>query len=491
MQLNPQSEGSIGSNSSQISRDIHPETAGPRILMLGWEYPPHISGGLGTACEGLTKSLFELKVNIDFVVPKLFGDEAADHMKLFEPSGFFRRKQDELSESITTITATSVTTANRIRRTWEVSSHLLPYLGPEEFLAWKEEISLLSKTDQEIKWREYWEKVSLQSGSGDHYGTALFREVDTYAQRVSLIVQDESLQNSIDVIHAHDWMTFPAGLMAAQRTGRPLVLHVHSIEHDRSGEGGNPHILHIEGEGLSKCHHIIAVSNFTKKQIQEKYKISPHKITVVHNGGPESLPRLTQAMPKTISEKISEIEPEKGYYTVLFLGRMTMQKGPDYFIEAARQVLQRIPNVLFIMAGTGDMLPRMKKRVKELKLEDHFSFPGFLKGSSVDAAFAKADLYVMPSVSEPFGLTPLESIRAGTPVLISKQSGVSEILTHALKADFWDVVDIADQIIGALLYPALRSDMIQMSQKEAEQITWKKSARKVLDLYQNLLTPAP
>ncbi|MBL7672445.1 MAG: glycosyltransferase [Bdellovibrionaceae bacterium] len=473
MQSSPPPEGST---------DVGSKNHDPRVLMLGWEYPPHISGGLGTACEGLTKSLCDLKVNIDFVVPKLFGDEAARHMKLFEPSGFIRRKQEELLECVTTSITSSITTATKIRRTWEVSSHLLPYLTPEEFLAWKEEISLLSKTDQEVKWREYWEKVSLQSGAGDHYGTALFREVDSYAQRVSLIMQDESLKNSIDIIHAHDWMTFPAGLMAAQRTGRPLILHVHSIEHDRSGDGGNPHILHIEGEGLSKCHHIIAVSNYTKNQIQEKYKISPHKITVVHNGGPDSFQPLSET---------SAVKQEKGLYTVLFLGRMTMQKGPDYFVEAAQQVLTRIPNVLFIMAGTGDMLPRMKKRVKELKLEDHFSFPGFLKGPSVDEAFANADLYVMPSVSEPFGLTPLESIRAGTPVLISKQSGVSELLAHALKADFWDVADIADQIIGALLYPALRSDMIQMSQKEAGQITWKKSAQKILDLYQNLLTADP
>lgn len=473
MRLNPQPENF--------------EKPGPRVLMLGWEYPPHISGGLGTACEGLTKSLFDLNVSIDFVVPKVFGDEVASHMRLFEPTSFFRRKQEELLESITTSitssTTSSVTTTIPIRRTWEVSSHLLPYLGTEEFLAWKEEISLLSKTDQEVKWREYWEKVSLHPGAaGDHYGSALFREVESYSQRVSLILQDETLRNSIDVIHAHDWMTFPAGLMAAQRTGRPLILHVHSIEHDRSGDGGNPHILHVEGEGLSRCHQIIAVSNYTKTQIQEKYKISPHKIVVVHNGGPESFKSLNETPQKG---------DEKGVYTVLFLGRMTMQKGPDYFIEAAQQVLNRIPNVLFIMAGTGDMLPRMKKRVKELKLEDHFSFPGFLKGPSVDEAFAKADLYVMPSVSEPFGLTPLESIRAGTPVLISKQSGVSELLSHALKADFWDVADIADQIIGALLYPALRSDMIEMSQKEVEQITWKKSARKILDLYQNLLTAPP
>ena len=295
-------------------------------------------------------------------------------------------------------------------------------------------------------------------------------EVSRYAL-VALSIADKF---EYDVIHAHDWLTYAAGIAAKQISGKPLVVHVHATEFDRSGENVNQVVYDIERSGMEAADRVITVSNLTRQIVIERYGIPAEKVFTVHNAvEPVDKPE-TDEVTKHVREKI-----------VTFLGRVTYQKGPDYFVEAAHKVLQRDPNVRFVMAGSGDLLNRMIRRVAQLKMGTRFHFTGFLAGAEVDRMFAMSDVYVMPSVSEPFGISPLEAMRTNVPVVISKQSGVAEVLQHALKVDFWDIDALADAIYGILHYDGLRKMFARYGKSEVDSLIWENSALKVLEVYNN------
>lgn len=441
--------------------------------MLGWEYPPHISGGLGTACEGLTTALARIGVEIDFVVPRLFGGETAPHMSLIDSVHGTALPADRLGDKSHL--------AKKIKgvRTVPVPARLSPYWSPSNFQSFVDffrgsgnaqdlDLEMLAARSKAIM-EEY--SYDEPNPSGGHYSYDMFEEVARFTTQVVALMADEQF----DLIHAHDWMTFPAGIALSQITGKPLVLHVHSLEFDRSGNNPNAQIFDVERFGLQGAHAVIGVSYYTKSVIAKQHGVSPEKIFVVHNG----------VYPKELvqSYKGSRAFPNK---IVLFLGRITFQKGPDYFVEAAARVIPHVPDVLFVMAGSGDMLTRMIHRVHELGIEEHFQFPGFLRGEEVEQMFSLADLYVMPSVSEPFGISALEAISFETPVIISRQSGVSEVLSHALKVDFWDLDKLADLMINALLHEELRQDMVSMAREEVRRLHWDAAALKIMEIYRNV-----
>ncbi|MDN3668750.1 glycosyltransferase family 4 protein [Echinicola jeungdonensis] len=419
-----------------------------KVLMFGWEFPPHISGGLGTACYGLLKGMAQYNHEIIFVVPKLWGDEdlLADFVSASDVQIDYREKKfKEIWEQLTYL---------------EVSSFLVPYLGPEEFAKYSD-ASIHDRTD--VAESIFANKFSF-SGK---YGIDLIMEVSRYA----LVAGQIAKNKEHDIIHAHDWLSFPAGIAAKKVSGKPLIVHVHATEFDRSGEHVNQKVYEIEKSGMEAADKIIAVSNLTKKIIVEKYGIPAEKVNVIHNAVLDVSITQNNAR-KNVPEKI-----------VTFLGRITFQKGPEYFIEAANKVLQRDNNVRFVMAGSGDLLNRMIDRVAELRIATKFHFTGFLKGNDVDQMFAISDVYVMPSVSEPFGISPLEAVRHNTPVIISKQSGVSEVLNNALKIDFWDIDAMADSIFALLHYKGINQMFRHLGTEELKRLKWEHVAEKIFNLY--------
>jgi glycosyltransferase involved in cell wall biosynthesis len=291
-------------------------------------------------------------------------------------------------------------------------------------------------------------------------------------QRYALVASTIALQHDFQVIHAHDWLTYPAGIAAKKVSNKPLVIHVHATEFDRSGENVNQAVYEIERLGMENADLIIAVSNLTRKIIIERYGIAAEKVITVHNAVEHSARKDSYFEGKFVKEKI-----------VTFLGRVTFQKGPDYFVEAAYKVLQKDENVRFVMAGSGDMLNKMIRRVAQLRMSQKFHFTGFLDAENVDKMFSMSDVYVMPSVSEPFGISPLEAMRSSVPVVISKQSGVSEVLKHALKIDFWDIDAMADAIYGLLHYDALSRMFIRYGKEEVDNMKWDNAAKLIKDIY--------
>lgn len=431
-----------------------------RVLMLGWEYPPHIAGGLGIACEGLTKALARTGVDILFCIPELGGGEEADHMVLVDPVDPLDPLEEEsLNE--------------KIERTG-IPTVLKPYWSPEDYeenrkRAVEAERRLAGRMRGVLRGGK-----SAKSGAalGFKYGRDLFEEINRYTANVVAHLSNQKF----DLIHAHDWMTYSAGVALAQRTGKPLICHVHSLEYDRSGAGVNSNIYEIEGMGLRAADAVVAVSHYTKGIIQQQHSIPASKIHVVHNG----------IYPKDVQRHYDR-RKVADHKIVLFLGRMTFQKGPDYFVRAAEQVIPLVPDVMFVMAGAGDMFPQIVEMVHYLGLQKHFHFTGFLRGAEVEKMFSVADLYVMPSVSEPFGISALEAINFNVPALISKQSGVAEVLGHALKFDFWDVNRLADLIVNGLNSPELRQDMVAQSKQELRKLRWDASAVRTNEVYQHVL----
>lgn len=424
-----------------------------KILMFGWEFPPHITGGLGTACFGLTRALARQKVDVLFVVPRAYGDEDTSSVKLLNASDVtVDLEESELHEYWKRI------------QFMEVASGIIPYVGPEEYSS--EHVKNLK---EEFKTNHFFSKNYTFSGK---YGHNLMFEVSRYA----MIASGIAATNQFDVIHAHDWLTYPAGIAAKEVSQKPLVVHVHATEFDRSGENINQAVYDIEREGMEKADLVVTVSNLTRQIVIEKYGINPAKVHTVYNGA--------DAFKSSPYEKVNKPYPEK---IVTFLGRITYQKGPDYFVEVARKILQYDNNVRFVMAGSGDMLNRMIRTVAHYRMGDRFHFAGFLKGEEVDKMFAYSDVYVMPSVSEPFGISPLEALRSSVPLVISKQSGVSEILNHALKVDFWDIDAMANAIYGLLHYDALSSMFIHHGKMEVDQLKWDNSAYVLNNLYHQIV----
>jgi glycosyltransferase involved in cell wall biosynthesis len=421
--------------------------------MFGWEFPPHISGGLGTACFGLTKGLAKHGVEMTFVVPKAYGDENQEAVRLVNASDInVNMKRSRYKEYWKRI------------EYMEIGSNIIPYVSPEEFerIHSQEELNKISEESHVFA-------DTFEFAGG--YGKNLLEEVSRYA----LIASALAASKDFDLIHAHDWLTYPAGISAKYVSGKPLVIHVHATEFDRSGENVNPPVYEIERKGMEEADKIIAVSNFTRSIIIEKYGIPEEKVVTVHNA-------VEPAEVKKINA--SKYVPEK---VVTFLGRITFQKGPDYFIEAARLVLERDPNVRFVMAGSGDLLEKMIRRVAQLRMGHKFHFTGFLKGTSVDRMLAMSDVFVMPSVSEPFGIVPLEAMRSNVPVVISKQSGVSEVLKHALKVDFWDVHGLADAIYAVTHYDGMNRMFTKYGKDEVESLKWEHAGLKVKEIYEEML----
>ena len=426
-----------------------------RLLMFGWEFPPHISGGLGTASYGLTKGMAACKdLDVIFVVPKAWGDEDQSVVRLIGannvPVAFKKVYYKGFVRPIEKI---------------EVQSMIVPYTDPEDF--WKVTRSEVSAHKLMIHTNH---KGTVDfSGS---YNNNLMDEIHKYAIVASVIASE----NQFDIIHAHDWLAYPAGIAAKEASGKPLVIHVHATDFDRSGGNVNPSVYNIEKMGMDAADKIITVSNLTRDIVIHKYNIHPDKVETVYNAVEPVHLEGESLVRKGFDEKV-----------VTFLGRITLQKGPEYFIEAAYKVLKVMDNVRFVMAGSGDMMERMIRRAAALKITDRFHFTGFLKGRDVFTMLEMSDVYIMPSVSEPFGISPLEAMQSNVPVIISKQSGVAEILTHAVKTDFWDIDAMADAIYGILNYPALTNMIIKNGKEEVIRLKWDNSARHVNDIYQRVL----
>lgn len=429
-----------------------------KVLMFGWEFPPHIAGGLGTASYGLTRGLARNGVEVIFVVPKAYGDEdrrfarivnASDVEALYSGGEF----TDEIWKKVSFI---------------QINSNLVPYSSPEEFAAAGEAVVKVGQSRQSSG--DVWSERYNFSGS---YGIDLMEEVARYAMVAAQVARD--LEGQFDVIHAHDWLTYYAGMAAKAVSGKPLVVHMHATEFDRSGENVNQTVYDIERAGMEAADMVITVSNLTRNIVTDKYGIPPDKVVTVHNAV-----RFTDSEeneePRGLDDKI-----------VTFLGRITYQKGPDYFVEAAAKVLKRAPGVRFVMAGSGDMMNHVVRRVAKLGISDRFHFTGFLKGAEVNRMFAMSDVYVMPSVSEPFGISPLEAMKSNVPVIISKQSGVAEVLDYALKVDYWDVDAMADAIYALVTYPALAGMFSRKGHEEVTGIKWSNAAAKVKKVYESLI----
>ena len=394
--------------------------------MFGWEFPPHIAGGLGTACYGMTRGLARNGVEVVFVMPRAYGDEDQRFVRVVNASDVEtigtrdHEFSEELLEKVSFI---------------HIDSNMLPYISPEEYAAYHDEFVRSGRTHE---WTDVWKQRYTFSGK---YGANLMEEVARYAMVAAQVAKD--LEGQFDVIHAHDWLTYYAGIAAKRVSGKPLVVHMHATEYDRSGENVNTQVYAIERAGMHAADRVIAVSNLTRNIVINRYGVPADKVVTVHNavrfaGGHCKMPE------RGVDDKI-----------VTFLGRITYQKGPDYFVEAAAKVLKKVPNVRFVMAGSGDMMNHVIRRVARLGIADRFHFTGFLRGEDVHKMFQLSDVYVMPSVSEPFGISPLEAMRSNVPVIISKQSGVAEVLDYAVKVDYWDVDALADAIYGLIKYPAL------------------------------------
>jgi len=376
-----------------------------RALMFGWEFPPHILGGLGTASYGLTRGMAEQgDMDITFVLPRPWGDEDQSFLRI--------------------IGANSVDVPGR---------------GCIEF-------------------------------SG-RYPNNLVEEIGNY----EAVAAQLAYREQFDIIHSHDWLTYPAGVAVKHITGKPLVIHVHATDFDRSRGQVNPTVYAIERRGMDEADHIICVSNLTRRTVIEKYGQPEYKVSTVHNAV-EPLANPEQFIKHERKEKL-----------VTFLGRITMQKGPEYFVEAAAKVLAKTDGVRFVMAGSGDMMAKMIDLVAQRGIADKFNFPGFMRGSQVQQLLADSDVYIMPSVSEPFGISPLEAMQVGCPSIISYQSGCAEILSHAIKTDYWDIDAMADAIYAIVKYPAMYRSLSEEGKAEVNAIRWVDAGWKVRRIYERVL----
>ena len=401
-----------------------------RVLMFGWEFPPHIAGGLGTACYGMTRGLARNDVNVTFVMPRATGDEDQNYVRVVNASyvetlfGAASGDTEELWKKMSFI---------------RIDSNMVPYVSPEEYKSYHDEYVRTGHKTWETT--DLWKQRYTFSGK---YGANLMEEVARYAMVAAQVARD--LAGQFDVIHAHDWLTYFAGIAAKRVSGKPLVVHMHATEFDRSGENINSQTYAIERAGMEAADRVIAVSNLTRNIIVTRYGIPAEKVVTVHNA--------------------------------------------VRFVEAAAKVLKRVPNVRFVMAGSGDMMNHVIRRVARLGIADRFHFTGFLRGEDVHRMFQLSDVYVMPSVSEPFGISPLEAMRSNVPVIISKQSGVAEVLDYALKVDYWDVDALSDAIYALITYPALAKMFAEKGLDEVTGLKWDNAAAKIKAVYQAVIDEA-
>lgn len=428
-----------------------------RVLMFGWEFPPHIAGGLGTACYGIVKGLAHNGVQTMFVMPSASGDED-------------RSAADIINASEIPVEVSSTMNVDDFLDKVQfvhIGTNMVPYLDPAEFHSLVEE-------DRKRQVRDFSIHYGQTYKFSGKYGSNLMEEVARYAMVGGTIAMTH--KGEFDVIHAHDWLTYMAGIAAKRLSGKPLVVHVHATSFDRSSDNNiDTRVYDIEKRGMEAADRVVTVSDLTRNIVITKYGIDPSKVVTVHNAVDFS--------------GRSEIQVERGVKekVVTFLGRITFQKGPEYFIEAAAKVLKKCKNVRFVMAGSGDMMNRSIRQVARLGISDRFHFTGFLRGAEVQKMFALSDVYVMPSVSEPFGISPLEAMRSGVPSVISRQSGAAEVLKYAFKVDFWDVDAMADEIYALLQYPALADFASKYGYDEVNTLKWNNAAAKIKSVYESVI----
>jgi glycosyltransferase involved in cell wall biosynthesis len=423
--------------------------------MFGWEFPPFNSGGLGVACQGLVRGLDSQGVKITFVLPKK-QDYHSDHC-----SFSFGRGGDSVSELMRERSTAITSTNTKIKG---VDVLLSPYLTEESYIE--------SYFENNI---ESYSAFLKKRKKNSIYSPNLIGEVLRYAQKARAIAESEKF----DIIHCHDWLSFPAAFEAKKVSGKPLVFHVHATEFDRVGKDClNREIYLIEREGFKKADRIIAVSDYTKRKIIENYPVDPKKIEVVPNAI-ESENYSGDFQPVNLKKEGKKI--------VLFVGRLTFQKGPDYFLRAAQKVSSLNKDAYFVFSGSGDMERKLIEESVRMGISDKVIFAGFLRGDELARLYKAADLYVMSSVSDPFGLTSLEALASGTPVLVSRQSGASEMLSHCLKVNFWDVDQMADKILAVINYPELRDALRENGSGEVKKFSWNDSAMKCVSVYKELL----
>ncbi|MFZ0034414.1 MAG: glycosyltransferase family 4 protein [Sedimentisphaerales bacterium] len=426
-----------------------------KVFMLGWEFPPFISGGLGTACYGLTKAMDQLGIKIDFVLPRTVESEYSTHVELLTP-GSTRAKAHLKYKGFKNVTF------------WAIDSPLRPY---ETAGVHGQHGEKISAGKQQIPGSDA--SSAGRMGDGMDCSGDICTMVHRYAEAACKLAEGEQF----DIIHSHDWMTYPAGVAVAAMSGQPLVVHVHSTEFDRSGEHVNQIIYDIERKGMHAADKVIAVSYLTRNIIITRYGVAEDKVEVVYNA-------VEQNDEEIILSNQTGIK--RGEKIVLFLGRITMQKGPEYFLQAAKKVLDFMDNVKFVIAGDGDMMHQIIEMAVGLGIGHKVLFAGFLCEADVKKAFEMADLYVMPSVSEPFGIAALEALNHDVPVLISKQSGVSEILRNVLKVDFWDTDETANKMVSVLKNPPLQMTLREHGDLEVRKLRWQYAAEKCAKVYEEL-----
>ena len=414
--------------------------------MFGWEFPPHILGGLGTASYGLSRGMaMQSDMEITFVIPKPWGDEDTSFLNI--------------------IGACNTPVVWRDVQWDYVQERIGKVMNPQLYFNLRDHIYA------DFSYR-YVNDLGCIDFSG-RYPDNLLEEINNYSIVSGVIAR----ALDFDVIHSHDWLTYPAGIHTKHITGKPLVVHVHATDFDRSRGSVNPQVYGIEKDGMDNADHIICVSNLTRETVISKYHQDPSKVTTVHNA--------VEPMPP----EIAAIESRKGTKdkVITFLGRITMQKGPEYFVEAAARVLQKSKNVRFVMAGSGDMMNKMVSLAAKRNIADKFHFTGFLKGKQVYEMLKSSDVYVMPSVSEPFGISPLEAMQCGVPSIISKQSGCAEILDNTIKIDYWDIEAMADAMYSIITYPSMYEFLKEEGRKEVDEIKWEYAGQKVRDIYDRVI----
>lgn len=401
-----------------------------KVLTFGWEFPPSKNGGLGVACHGLTNELLHSGVEVIFVLPKS-QDVVGNARFLFADN-------------------------ERLLKVRHTEAYLMPYAQSDTT------IDVVIGYDS--------------TGKPIIKSRTLMEEVHRFAHQASIIASEEEF----DLIHAHDWTSYLAGVAAKVASGKKLVLHVHATSFDQAaGDNVDPSIFKIECESFAAADRIVTVSDYTRRILIHKHGVPSEKIEVVHNGcDVHDAPRLEPTLQQLKAQ---------GKKIVLYHGRISIQKGVDYFVKAARRVVDVDPNVIFIISGWGDMTRQIIEQVGALGLSEHVRFAGALWEEDRDRMYQSADLVVMPSVSEPFGLVPLEALKHGTPSIISKQSGVAEVISHVLKVDFWDTDEMANQILSALRYPVIRHQMVKEGKEQLRFISWSRAAEKIQHIYRSLL----
>lgn len=427
-----------------------------RVLMFGWEFPPHIAGGLGTACYGIVKGLAYNGVQTLFVMPSASGDEDQSAARIISAS-------DVPVESVGSTVDEFLDKVKFVR----IGSNMIPYVDPEEFHE-------MVESERRLQSENLTKCIGTKFRFSGRYGSNLMEEVAHYAMVGGTIAMEH--KDEFDIIHAHDWLTYLAGIAAKELTGKPLVVHVHATSFDRGTEDQiDSRVYDIEKRGMMAADKVIAVSDLTRNIVINKYGIDPEKVVTVHNAVDFS-GRENVKVERGVRDKV-----------VTFLGRITFQKGPEYFIKAAAKVLKRTDGVRFVMAGSGDMMNRCIRYVARLGISDRFHFTGFLRGAEVQKMFAMSDVYIMPSVSEPFGISPLEAMRSGVPAVISNQSGAAEVLKYAFKVDFWDVDAMADDIYALLKYPALADFAAREGYDEVNRLKWNIATAKLKNIYESVV----